>query len=476
NELARENVLSILKIQSIHSLQSLLHTNNVLELFNFDCSDLIEIKKKSCFMLSDGTYIIKCGIINGLNYLTNILKLKDEQRTKLNESPSSLNELIIKHPLLKAFISYYKTSTISLDKHQEGFLTTLINNITSNLKCPKNNVRYNQTMLNFALSLFILGGKNAYEFTRLDISQVFPSLTTLKKITSNNNENVIEEGKFQIDHLLKHASVIDCRYGFISEDCTGVIRKIEYDSATNTFIGFSTPLISSLPSYKHFQTDSFDELKNWFSTYEKAQLLNVHMFQPITINSAPSSSYLLSAYGTNSKFTSNDIWRRWVFIHGECYSKQLKVIGFSTDCDGKYLRAMRLLSGFFTSLSNIKITDKPDAFSIIIPNNWTWFYLRKKQLLLFFQDPIHLCTKLRNRLLSKNCNLMMGSQTIKLDYLDELIETGSKLDHGLVRSDLYPKDRQNYASCVKISSPTILKLLKRSPDTKIVKLSYYSIC
>ncbi|CAF1063831.1 unnamed protein product, partial [Didymodactylos carnosus] len=36
----------------------------------------------------------------------------------------------------------------------------------------------------------------------------------------------------------------------------------------------------------------------------------------------------------------------------------------------------------------------------------------------------------------------------------------------LVRSDLYPKDRQNYASCVKISSPTILKLLKRSPDTK----------
>ncbi|CAF1213370.1 unnamed protein product [Didymodactylos carnosus] len=239
NELARENVLSILKIQSIHSVQSLLHTNNVVELFNYDCSDLIEIKKKSCFMLSDGTYIIKCGIINGLNYLTNILKLKDEQRTKLNESSSSLNELIIKHPLLKALISYYKTSTISLNKHQEGFLTTLINNITSNLKCPKNNVRYNQTMLNFALSLFILGGKNAYEFTRLNISQALPSLTTLKKITSNNNENVIEEGKFQIDHLLKHASVIDCRYGFMSEDCTGVIQKIEYDSATNTFIGFS---------------------------------------------------------------------------------------------------------------------------------------------------------------------------------------------------------------------------------------------
>ncbi|CAF1603558.1 unnamed protein product, partial [Didymodactylos carnosus] len=132
NETAGENVLSILKIQLIHSVQSLLRTNNVLELFNYGCSDLIEIKKKSCFMLSDGAYIIKCGIINGLNYLTNILKLKDEQRAKLNESLSSSNELIIKHPLLKALISYYKTSTISLNKHQEGFLTTLINNITSN--------------------------------------------------------------------------------------------------------------------------------------------------------------------------------------------------------------------------------------------------------------------------------------------------------------------------------------------------------
>ncbi|CAF1474264.1 unnamed protein product, partial [Didymodactylos carnosus] len=133
--------------------------------------------------------------------------------------------------------------------------------------------------------------------------------------TSNNNENVIEEGKFQIDHLLKHASVIDCRYGFMSEDSTGVIRKIEYDSVTNAFIGFSTPLIAGLPSCKHFQIDAFDELKNWFSTYEKAQLLNVHMFQPITTNSALSSPYLFSTYGTSSKFTPNDIWCRWILFN-----------------------------------------------------------------------------------------------------------------------------------------------------------------
>ncbi|CAF1118836.1 unnamed protein product [Didymodactylos carnosus] len=386
NELARENVLSILKIQSIHSVQSLLHTNNVVELFNYDCSDLIEIKKKSCFMLSDGTYIIKCGIINGLNYLTNILKLKDEQRTKLNESSSSLNELIIKHPLLKALISYYKTSTISLNKHQEGFLTTLINNITSNLKCRTNNVRYNQTMLNFALSLFILDGKNAYEFTRLNISPAFSSLTTLKKITSNNNENVIEEGKFQIDHLLKHASVIDCRYGFMSEDSTGVIRKIEYDSVTNAFIGFSTPLIAGLPSCKHFQIDAFDELKTWFSTYEKAQLLNVHMFQPITTNSALSSPYLFSTYGTSSKFTPNDIWCRWVFIHDECYSKQanLKLLVFQRIVMESILEQWDLLVVFSPVYPILKLQINQVLFVLLFRTIGPGFIYVKKNYYYFF--------------------------------------------------------------------------------------------
>ncbi|CAF1105204.1 unnamed protein product [Didymodactylos carnosus] len=65
---------------------------------------------------------------------------------------------------------------------------------------------------------------------------------------------------------------------------------------------------------------------------------------------------------------------------------------------------------------------------------------------------------------------MMGSQTIKLDYPDELIETGPKLDHGLVRSDLYPKDRQKSWSAVysTIVNFTVNDFLKRGQKLSIL--------
>ncbi|CAF1396559.1 unnamed protein product, partial [Didymodactylos carnosus] len=65
--------------------------------------------------------------------------------------------------------------------------------------------------------------------------------------------------------------------------------------------------------------------------------------------------------------------------------------------DNKYMRAMRLMSGFFASLPNMKLHQRPEAFEIYLPSKWPWFYLRRQQLLLFLQDPTHLATKWRNR-------------------------------------------------------------------------------
>ncbi|CAF1479136.1 unnamed protein product [Didymodactylos carnosus] len=107
------------------------------------------------------------------------------------------------------------------------------------------------------------------------------------------------------------------------------------------------------------------------------------------------SPVILAAYGTDSKFTAIDIFRRWIHIYEQCSAKQIRIIGFSTDCDSKYLRAMKLVSGFFADLSSLKLHEQPGAFEVAVPATWTWFYLRKQQLLLFFQDPAHLATKLR---------------------------------------------------------------------------------
>ncbi|CAF1666820.1 unnamed protein product [Didymodactylos carnosus] len=60
----------------------------------------------------------------------------------------------------------------------------------------------------------------------------------------------------------------------------------------------------------------------------------------------------------------------------------------------------------------------------------------------------------------------MGSQVACLQHLDNILRSDSKIDHGLVKSDINPKDRQNFSSCIKISSDDVLKILYDQNDTK----------
>ena len=131
------------------------------------------------------------------------------------------------------------------------------------------------------------------------------------------------------------------------------------------------------------------------------------------------------------------------------------------DCDGKYLRAIKLLLGFFATLPNINFDNNDDCFRINIPNEWSWFFLRRTQLLFFFQDGTHLATKWRNRILSGVANLIMGNRSISISHLQKIVQSNSsKIDHSLVMSDLNPADRQNYRSCEKISKDEVLAMLK----------------
>jgi hypothetical protein len=113
---------------------------------------------------------------------------------------------------------------------------------------------------------------------------------------------------------------------------TGVVRRIKYDTNTNSFIGFSTPLSNGVPIPSHFKTDSLAELKMWMDTNEKAPLLNIHCVQaiPSPNETRAPPSFLLSGYGTSSSYTSLDIIRRWLFIHEKSTEQNVRVLGFST--------------------------------------------------------------------------------------------------------------------------------------------------
>lgn len=240
----------------------------------------------------------------------------------------------------------------------------------------------------------------------------------------NKSDVIAAEGEFGFRSLGKYAS----RFGFCSEDMTGVIRKVEYDSSSNSFVGFATPIIDGVPMAQSYQANTFNELKCIYESTEIASLLNVHMFQSVpmldSVTHAPKPC-LLSAYGVNNKSDAMNILRRWMYMLKNCLDNDVRIIGFSTgiffdiivderffhsqiDADGKYMSAMRLVSGFFAPQSTLALENDEHAFEIDLPEEWTWFFLGKKQLFLFFQDPVHLVTKWRNRLLSSKAELHLG--------------------------------------------------------------------
>jgi hypothetical protein len=154
---------------------------------------------------------------------------------------------------------------------------------------------------------------------------------------------------------------------FVAEDCTAVVPRIIYDVKVNAFIGFTPSLKNGLPEINSFSTESFSELENWFNTLTRSRLLNLQMIQPINLNGVSCSSFLLSAYGTDNHFTAEDILMKWMSIVNHCNEKNVKVVGFATDCDSRYLRSMRLFMGFFADMPNQQIHLRDDAFHVKIP-------------------------------------------------------------------------------------------------------------
>ena len=90
---------------------------------------------------------------------------------------------------------------------------------------------------------------------------------------------------------------------------------------------------------------------------------------------------------------------------------------------------MRLCSRFFAELPNLNLFKNHDEFSINILRQWSWFFMTEQQILLFMQDPIHVATKFRNRLLSQVASMKMGKYLIDKEHIIYLIESHIKIEH-----------------------------------------------
>ncbi|CAF3519857.1 unnamed protein product [Rotaria socialis] len=469
-----DDVVEFMKLLDISSIQSLLGIENLLGYLEIHSEKLNNIKKKLTFQHENGLVEVKWGVQHSLEYFIQDLRMASDNSQYImgsivsNEDMFLSSSFLQKHPKIKCLIDLFQV--IDEQNHednseQSSFLNYFLDNISSNLCRSKNAYRYTEPVLQFATSLHILGGKVSYEFMRLNLPGALPALSTLQTLALNKDYR-IKEGEFRFDSLATHMKSIETNIAFASEDSTVVIKKVCYDSHTNSFVGFVLPLNDGIPATLYYQTDSFQKLREWFSSKDRSNLINIHMVQPISNMQLAPNPFLLSAFGTNNIYETIDIIRRWIWIFEQSILKSVRIVGFSTDGDPKYMRAMRLVIGFFATLPNIKLDAYKDSFRVSIPEEWNWYFLGDNHLFLCFQDATHLCTKLRNRLLSRTAHMLIGNRCICIDYLSALIRNTPKLRHGLVKSDIFPQDRQNFSSCVKICSDDVISCLNNIKDSE----------
>ncbi|CAF1283652.1 unnamed protein product [Rotaria sordida] len=421
----------VLKIQDIDSVFIFLQTSDIFEIFQHDSTILRDLKSKIGFDSNDGTFQVKLGLKLQYEYISKLLKSKSDQKYTKSSSLTSekIDILLRKHPILLSLLNSYENESTTNDQHE--FLSLFINTITKNLSLSNTSrYRYDDKLKSFAVCLYILGGKTTYEFVRLNLPGSLPNLTTIHSLIQNNDDN-LTEGKFRFNKMAKYLNSFGVQYAYCAEDC------------------FSTPLSGGVPSPCHFKTDSISQLKLWMDKNEKAPMLNIHCVQaiPPPNQTVASPNFILAGYGTSN-------------------------------ADNKYFRAMRLMSGFYASLSNFDVHVDSSMFSIQT-GNWSWYFLRSEQLFVFMQDATHLVTKLRNRLLSATAGLQVGDKCITMKHLQQLLDNEEmiRLDHGLTQSDLKPTDRQNFRSCLRITSCDVLNLIARDDNSsgtymylKLIKL------
>ncbi|CAF4106974.1 unnamed protein product [Adineta steineri] len=410
----------LFQVQAIREMSSLssVTVNQLTHILTFEITDLIDLKKSLGYMTSHGVFHLRLGHQQLLEGLLSLVQAKNT---------SSVNNRVVSNNFIENDI-YVKLT--ELLKHQASNLSNVHNfsilvpwiiNIFQNMTTTKNRYNYDVHIQQFALLIFILGGRNCYEFLRLNLSGSLPHIST--------------------------------------EDATSSISRIDYDATLNSFIGFSAPLVNGVPQSNFFQTENFEQLELWFNDIDKAKFINLYMLKSLALSSPP---FILSAYGSNNKAKAIEILRRWLFIHDQCLIQGVHVIGFSSDADARYLRAMRLCSRFFATLPNFNIFKHNDPYHVKIPKQWSWFFMEEKQILFFMQDGIHIATKFRNRLLSKTAKMKIGSYSVDIQDVFDLIELESKVEHNLIKCDVDPKVRQNFTSCLRISSENVLNLLKKN--------------
>ena len=86
----------------------------------------------------------------------------------------------------------WKQAPSSSNENDTPILILWINNIFENLKKSKNKFSYDEYIQQFSLLLFILGGRNCYEFLRLNLPRALRHVSNVELLMKKQDIRIVE--------------------------------------------------------------------------------------------------------------------------------------------------------------------------------------------------------------------------------------------------------------------------------------------
>lgn len=128
----------------------------------------------------------------------------------------------------------------------------------------------------------------------------------------NETKNSIIEGEIRgqalFDYLTERCAGSDV---WLSEDASGIVPAIQYDSSSDQLIGMVLPMDKFGCPQKYESTACNEDEIRKFVQYPKSTLVYVVMATPLKEGVPP---FLLQMFGTNNTFTTANVVHRWNFI------------------------------------------------------------------------------------------------------------------------------------------------------------------
>jgi hypothetical protein len=229
---------SLLKLQQINSVPCLLLTGDPCEILNLniDDYDLNLLKNKMCFLLYDGSFVVKPGVITGFKCLRELLTKKTEE--KLKHSRNTKTQLPTAPPINiltspPSFLTSSITTTISTSQatttsapQQSATTTAPQQSPPTSLShaSPSTSISEHRKYLLNLLKQWCFNHKNDFNLDSFDLNEGKDFI--LYVIHNHNNDLepsikcncgrlivlTVKNGKIQLSNYQKHLRTATCTH------------------------------------------------------------------------------------------------------------------------------------------------------------------------------------------------------------------------------------------------------------------------